>query len=245
FVPRAAGESSGHLLFVKDNSLRAVSFDAKRLQVSGEPTVLATGVDQANSRGAFSASANGLLAYWAGSRFVAPELNWYDRSGKIQERIPESSIPPGHLSGLSLSLNMQRVAAGISSTLGGTNQVWVYDLARGGAKPVLLERNSAIAPVWSPDSKRLPFDYSEAGALTPFVYPLDQAGSPERLLTTTSSAWPTDWSQDDRLLIYSADHDGRYDIWALSLTDKKAHAWLQGPASNFQGQLAPGVASPW
>ncbi|HEV2201008.1 MAG TPA: protein kinase [Bryobacteraceae bacterium] len=245
FVPRSPGGSAGHLLFVKDDSLRAVLFDAQRLEVLGEPTVVATGVDQLNSRGAFSASGNGILAYWAGNTFLAPDLNWYGRDGKLQGPVPGPAVLQGGLDGLSLSPDSQWLAVGLGTTLGGTNRVWLFDLSRGGFRPLAAEKNSAVMPIWSADSKRLAFGYSEAGAMNLFVQLLDQPNSPEHLLATASPAWPTDWSQDGSLLVYTLDNGGQYDLWVLSLQDKKTHAWLRSNANESQGQLAPGSANPW
>jgi serine/threonine protein kinase len=246
FVPRSPESSLGHLLFVKDDSLRAVPFDAQRLEVTGEPTVLATGVDQRNVRGSFSASTNGILAYWAGNTYAPPDLNWYGRDGKLQG--PASggaAVPQGILTGLSLSPDAQRLAAGLTTSAGGANRVSLFDLSRGGLTPLGSEKSNAVAPVWSADAKRLAFGYSEAGALNLFVRTADQPDTPERLLATTLPAWPTDWSQDGGLLVYEIDNGGQHDLWALSLPDKKPHVWLQGPASEAQGQLAPGAAKPW
>jgi eukaryotic-like serine/threonine-protein kinase len=247
FVPRSLRNLAGHLLFVKDDSLRAVPFDAQRLEVTGDPAVLYTGVDQRNSRGAFSASGSGILACWAGDAFVPPELNWYGRDGKLQGPVlGDTSAPQGNLNGLSLSLDAHWLAFGLGTTLGGNNnRVWLFDLTRGGLRPLGSDKNTALMPVWSPDSKRLAFGYSEAGVVNLFVQARDQPNSPEHLLATASNAWPTDWSQDDSLLVYEIDQGGQHDLGALSLPDKKAYRWLQSPASESQGQLAPGAANPW
>lgn len=246
FVPRSPGSSAGYLLFVKDDSLRAVPFDTQRREVTGEPAVIATGVDQVNSRGGFSASRNGLLAYWAGDRFVPPDLNWYSRDGKLEGPVlGGTALPQGMLMGLNLSPDERRLASGFGTTAGGTNRVWLFDLSRSGSRPLTLEKDTAVMPVWSADSKRLAFGYSEAGVVNLFVQSRDQPNSPERILTTGLPAWPTDWSQDGRLLVYAVDNGGQHDLWALSLPDKKAHAWLQSPAFESQGQLAPRTANPW
>ena len=72
----------GYLLFVRQGVLMAVSFDASSGTVSGEPIPVATPVTGNPGRhGAFSVSANGLLAHRAG--VSGRQLTWFDREGKV------------------------------------------------------------------------------------------------------------------------------------------------------------------
>ena len=61
--------SAGYLLFLRGDTLMAQPFDARRLALSGEaiPVVELVQVSRNASLGAFSASANGLLAYAGGA----------------------------------------------------------------------------------------------------------------------------------------------------------------------------------
>ena len=83
FVPNGPGLDQGHLLFVRQQTLMAVAFDAETRQLSGEPVVVATSVSFTNHAPQIAAFAdsNGTLMYLANSR---PDLQlaWYDRSGK-------------------------------------------------------------------------------------------------------------------------------------------------------------------
>ncbi|MBI4908189.1 MAG: serine/threonine-protein kinase [Acidobacteria bacterium] len=241
FVPRSPGSSSGHLLYSKENSLRAVSFDAKRLQLSGEPTVLGNGVGQNNTHGAFSASANGVLGYWAGDAFQPLDLNWYRRDGKLEgPASATATIPTGLLTGFSLSPDNRQLSISISSPAQ-RNRVWLMGLIQGGFRPVSPEKVRGLGPIWSPDSRRLAFGYSERGVLNVVIQHLDQPFLPEPVVSAASNTWPRDWSQDGNLLVYEIDPAGRRALWGMSLSNKKAHEWVKGT----QGQVAPGAANPW
>jgi Tol biopolymer transport system component len=99
--------SPGYLLFVREGNLMAQPFDAKRLQVTGEPQAIAQGVaynrnwDVAD----FSASQNGLLAYKPGAE-VQSQLTWFDRSGNHVGTIGER----GYYRSPAISPDGQRVA---------------------------------------------------------------------------------------------------------------------------------------
>ena len=76
----------GYLLFVREGTLMAQSFDASRLELSGEPLPVAEQVvsDPVFGDGMFSASVNGVLAYRS-SGGGNSQLMWFDRSGKNLE----------------------------------------------------------------------------------------------------------------------------------------------------------------
>ena len=73
----------GYLLFVRDGTLTAQTFDVTRLELSGDPFPIAEQVvsDPIFGNGMFSASANGVLVYRAGQSGNT-QLTWFDRSGK-------------------------------------------------------------------------------------------------------------------------------------------------------------------
>jgi hypothetical protein len=62
----------GYLLFGRNGALMAQRFDAKRMQTLGEPTRIVDTLEAADRYGySFSASNNGVLAYWTGKRTLA------------------------------------------------------------------------------------------------------------------------------------------------------------------------------
>src|SRR5262245_54340107 len=76
-------DTSGFLLFVRQGTLFAQTFDPRGLVVSGYPTPIADSIatDQIFFGAAF-ASANGAIVYRAGSGAALRRLVWFDRSGK-------------------------------------------------------------------------------------------------------------------------------------------------------------------
>jgi len=69
---------------VRGNSLLVQNFDAESLRVSGEPDVLAAGVqvDPARRTATFSASRSALLVYAPRGDVALKQLHWIDAAGK-------------------------------------------------------------------------------------------------------------------------------------------------------------------
>ena len=89
---------SGHLVFLRQGTLMAMSMDPKRLEISGGAVGIVDGVQQAvnagnpasdTGAGQWSFSASGVLAYVPGGIFPDQEsaLVWVDRDG-VAERLP-------------------------------------------------------------------------------------------------------------------------------------------------------------
>jgi hypothetical protein len=83
------------------------SYDARTLQLSGEPFPIAQplGYNYSNSSSNASISENGALVY-VGDAPSSRQLVWFDRSGKPQESVG----PPGEMNDIVLSRDGKRVA---------------------------------------------------------------------------------------------------------------------------------------
>jgi hypothetical protein len=84
-----AAYASGHMLFLRQSSLMAQPFDAKRFEFTGEAVSIAEQVreDSSIAQAWFSPSANGLLLYAEGAA-KNRQLVWFDRNGKQIEAVP-------------------------------------------------------------------------------------------------------------------------------------------------------------
>src|SRR5215472_7224318 len=82
FVPGATTRDSGHLLFLREGTLLAQTFDIQKLELTGEPTPVAEHVGTYSSLGQFSAASNSVLIYRVGGS-AEERLTWYDRQGNV------------------------------------------------------------------------------------------------------------------------------------------------------------------
>lgn len=218
----------GYLLFMRERSLVAQRFDARRLQLVGEAFPVAEDVSfSANfSLGTFSASGNGVLAYTHGQGSEEnQQVKWYDRSGKPAG----DSVVNG--SGPSLSPDGKTVAFQDSSS-GGNITVWLLDIARKVKRRFSFVKPLSFATVWSPDGKQIVFGTWVSPGVNGGIYVKPSDGSsPERLLYE-GAVWPMSWSRDGRhLLIRNVGRDGLPQLWAMPMqSDIKPFPVVQAPS---------------
>jgi Tol biopolymer transport system component len=235
----AAYAPPGRLLFVRQGTLFAQSIDTKTWELAGAPTPVAQDIAYGGvaNMAALSASLSGPIAYRAGSSGGKRQLVWADRSGKEVAKIGEAhAFGPSYLS---LSPDGQRIA--VQRGVEGNADIWLLDLVRGGALRFTTAPQPEIAPVWSPDGKRIVFS---AGYSRPqfdlYRKALDGTAS-ELLLSTDESLQATDWSRDGRYLLYrTVSSSANFDIWALPLEgDKKPIPLVRTPFEERDAQFSP------
>jgi serine/threonine protein kinase len=232
YAPPAAGARNGHLLFLREGTLMAQSFDAEALQLLGDPFPVATqaSVSYTPPQVAASIALNGTLAYLA-NRSQETQLTWLDRSGKELGK----AGPHADQFGVSLSPDGNTVA------ISRRNQgVWLYDLFRGSENRFATSTGQSAAAVWSPDGSRIVLSAASQG-LT--IKPANGTGQEESLLKSTDSVRASDWSRDGRFLIYTQiDAKANADIWYLpdpGKPESKPVKFLGTDALESEGQLSP------
>jgi len=109
---------TGHLLFALDGTLHGVSFDPRRLEISGEPVELIA--DRGSSE--FTVSEEGTLAYVSGA-WEGGELVWVDRRGREESL----GAPLRPYSYPRLSPDGKRVALDVG---GVDRDIWIWDISR-------------------------------------------------------------------------------------------------------------------
>jgi dipeptidyl aminopeptidase/acylaminoacyl peptidase len=235
----AAYAAPGFLLFTRDGSLIARRFDSVRLEMSGEPVVLAESVAMLHGTGHFSASSNGVLVFRADS---TPDfqLGWYDRKGNEIERL---SLPEGARSP-ELAPDGQRLAFERYDPDTGWRDVWLYELDRAVASRFTFDSSTNDSdPVWSPDGSEIIFSSSRGGY--PSLYRKGTGGSVDAELIQEASdgeEWPMSWSSDGQHLVYNRwsndTSSGR--LWLLSLSGEgQAELLLASEFEEVQAQFSP------
>jgi hypothetical protein len=95
---RAVYVAQGYLRFMHEQTLMAQAFDAEKGTLTGEPVSLPDRVAfvSPNSDAMFSASDNGVLAYYPSlNATMGWGLVWYDRTGKKRSSIGRDFNPAG------------------------------------------------------------------------------------------------------------------------------------------------------
>ena len=232
-VGGAVYTSGGYLLFVRQGTLFAQSFDPSRMTLTGNPSAIAADLAHAAviTRISAFAAAAGLVAYRSSGEDLVQSLAWFDRSGKEIKRIDAadrtrslSISPGGRLVALSREVNV------------GSADIWLLDIVRDLVTKFTFGSGGA-APTWSPDGKTVIF--SRTGTL--YLKSASGDGREEVLPTPPGVKSPTDWSPDGRLVLYRMPGPkSDYDLWALPVDRlQKPFPVLQTQADERDGQFSP------
>jgi eukaryotic-like serine/threonine-protein kinase len=225
--------SADRLLFLREGTLVAQPFDAKRLALSGDPVPVAEQVGSYRDTGFFSTSANGVLVY----RTIDTDfqVTWLDRQGVVAGRASE----PGRFRGVALSRDGTRAVASRTNPQDTAKaDLWLLDLSRnGGATRFTLGAGVAEFPVWSPDGKRIAFTFRNNLYLKPASGELDER---ELLAFSQGLIKATDWSPDGRFLLYAAtEPTTRWDLWVVPVDSPKPVPFARTGFNEEQGRFSP------
>ena len=210
---KAVHAGLGYMLFSRAANLYAQSFDARRMELTGDAAPLAESLlTFGTAAGAnFFASSNGVLAYRTGNSGADSQLIWFDRSGK-----PAGTVgTPGQFTNPALSPNEKWLAVGKLDMQAKSRDLWLYDLTRGTSTRLTFDPADDLNPAWSPDGSRIAFTSNRRGHRD--VYTMDASGTrePEILLESPLQKNVEQWSPD-----------GKYILLNLQAPNKPADLYL-------------------
>ena len=197
FVP------TGHLLFVRDQTLFATAFDLSRLEITGGEVPVVEHVSQAGPTGTadYAVADNGTLVYFVGGGNLGTTLAWADRTGatKVIDGASRQNWGTGRL-----SPNGDFVANGITSDKG-IRDVWTFDVTRGTLTRLTFSAagDNADFPIWTADGRTVYYAGSVGGKTGVYAVPADASSRARLVLTTERPATPTSISPDGRTLLFT------------------------------------------
>jgi eukaryotic-like serine/threonine-protein kinase len=209
---------AGHLLFVRDATLMAASFDGRRLAFTGEPQAVANGLGAFRDTAFFSASPTTIVYRGVASD---TQLTWLDRHGKVLGRVGD----PGPLTGLALSPDGTRAIVVRENRLNRYDQdLWTHDLVRNTATRFTSDVLSESAPAWSPDGAEVWYaGQTEGGSVhrklsngTGAASVVLSAKNPPQVNPATTSLSLSAWANGQALVFTATSSTGtRQDLWML------------------------------
>jgi Tol biopolymer transport system component len=240
------GDGRNYLLWPREGALVAQEFEASSFKLVGEPHTVADPIGKFGiyGRTAAATSANGSLLYSASSASV--QLTWYDRSGKLLGTMGE----PGEYGAFSLSPSANRVAASRPTATG--QDIWLLNRDPNvPASRFTFAPGQSLMPIWSPDSRTIVYRTGSPQNL--FRRETSGAGGEERLISSPNTQYPTDWSQDGKLILYTeVASDTKRDIWVIPVTPDgklvdgaKPRPYVRTPANEFYARFSPGRSPRW
>jgi serine/threonine protein kinase/Tol biopolymer transport system component len=235
YVP-SSDSDLGQLLFVRGGALLTQSFDARRLELVGEPVTVTDRVGMFRNYGLFSASANRTLVLRSDAGGGNYQLTWLDQQGKTLGTAGESS---SQFLSVSVSPDGARVVA---SRFDQVPVLWLTDLSRGTSTRFTFGSSYTVGGAWSPDGSQIIFTSYRDGQYNLYRKRANGLKDEELLLRASSDRkLPTDWSRDGRFLIYDVlSSQTKGDIWVLPLDgNKKPFVFLGTEFYEQDGRFSP------
>ena len=145
---------SGHLVYLRQNTLFAVPFDLDRLAVTGAAQpVLDDVASSVLGGGDFDFSRTGTFVYASSKDQFQRSIFWLENSGKLQPLHPD---PGSYIRCPRFSSDGKHLAFGTSDGQG-HEDVWVQDLDRNTTSRLTNMPGVFSCPVWTPDGQHLIF----------------------------------------------------------------------------------------
>ena len=201
----------GYLLYVRDRSLLARSFDPSRARLTGGPSTIASNVAAPQmANGSVISAAQGLLA--VGGPAGTEHLTWFSRAGQALGVIDALNV--GSFRNPTLSPDQKQVL--VQRLDGSRSAVWFVDL-ESGARTRIVPNGSV--PLWSPDGTRVAFTSGKIGGIDDiFIGSARSDGGEELLLHTPVSKHVHGWSPDGRYIVYvESNPRTKVDLWLLPM----------------------------
>jgi eukaryotic-like serine/threonine-protein kinase len=190
----------GYVLFVREQYLFALPFDARSLRATGDPVRIVDGVryNPGFFHAAFAVSQEGTLVYSTAESAAPFQLVKVDRNGKEISRIGE----PGEINEFRLSRDGNAVAVGI----GNPPDLWIHDVARNVRSRLTSGPMSEFGAVFSRDGSQLVYTSDDSIESTEILLRrTDGSGETKKILSHLSTVFASDWSDDDRFLLVAVE----------------------------------------
>jgi Tol biopolymer transport system component len=209
---------SGYLLFNRSGNTMAQPFDARRLELSGQPQALRDLRDMTLSYSASppgSVSTNGVFVQL---EFLEAQtrLDVHDRTGKVVRTI---DLPPGFFGAPCLSADGKRLLVSRGTRERVQRTILMVDLERGTTSRFTFDGEFDFQPIWSPDQRYVYYASDRGAGRNIYRKRADGSGG-EELFADVPNIFndPNDISPDGRTLVYrSLSGETSEDLWTVSL----------------------------
>jgi len=223
-----------HVVFADPGGrLYAQPFDADRTAPSGNPQELSDIVGNDPGIPLFDVSPTGAIVYRVdpGS---ARTLSLLDRAGR--EVLTLAGYGPW---GPRFSPDGRRVAYAAIARERAKADIWIADSKSGATQRFTTDGNGNDDAQWSPDGRAIIYSAGPDPGKDIFQQSLD-GGAARPLLRRPGAQWPSDWSRDGKVLLFTDQKaDNTTGVWLQRLDSGTARPYIDTPFSEAGGRLSP------
>jgi Tol biopolymer transport system component len=211
--------SSGHLLFMRDNTLYAVAFDARSMTTRGreQPVMENVRGDEESGYPSYDVSASGTLAYFPDNDAVTSGLTsslvLLSPGGELTGALAQDVHAYGHLSA---APDGSKVAVEVTDKDNHAH-LWILDRKKKTVTQLTFDGDEDRFPVWTGDSQEVFYTSRRGTEYSIYRVRADRVGLPHQVVTGKSNHLvPSD--VHNQTLIYQDDGEaGGRDILAIDL----------------------------
>jgi Tol biopolymer transport system component len=237
--------ASGHLTYVRDNTLFAVRMDAEALEVEGSGQAVLTSLMASDGVGAglgdgaaqVAISDTGTAVMIAGQTTrSSAQLVITDRTGKPLYSHPEKR----DFRSPRFSPDGERIA--LQMIEGRQTHIFVFDVARRTFTKVTFDGSINGTPAWSRDGKTLAFFSDRLGnGLNIFTVRSDGGAEPVAVTNNTNTNVPFSFAADGKSILgmQQGTSSSALDVVLFSLTDKSITPLVKTPANEVVPAFSP------
>lgn len=229
---------TGHLVFVRNDTLFAAPFNPRSLATTGQAVQIIehVTVDPLTGAAFYAFDPSGLLVYVPGGPLV-PAPEGIGRLLSVDRRGMASPLSPTERAFQLPRLSPDGKQLVVTITEDDRSEVRVSDLDRGTMTPLTFEANNAAA-IWSRDGRRLIFSSDRSGVFNLYEMRADGSGSAGRLTTSDNTQIPTSFSPDGTLAFAELDPSTGFDLWMLS-NKGRSDSFLKTPFNEIGAVFSP------
>jgi Tol biopolymer transport system component len=171
--------STGHIIYAVDIDLYAIPFDLEKLEITGSPIPIVSGVLRAGGAPQYDVSESGTLVYIPSPMILSltPKrtLVWVDHNGKEEWLLAK----PIACSNPSVSPDGTRVALTVETSR--NQDIWIWDIIQENITKRTFHDALERIPLWSPDGKSIVFSSTRGQGLGIYRKAADGTGEVEKL----------------------------------------------------------------
>jgi Tol biopolymer transport system component len=225
--------AGGYVVYQNEGMLIAQRADATG-HPQGASTVVADNLDST-----FTVSNTGLLMYRKATPTAGKQLLWFNREGQQVGQVG----PVDNYGNLDISPKGDRAVVDLFAN--NNRDIWVVDLQRSVAQPVITNPFPDWTASWSPDGSRLAFASARSNDGVTKIYEASSTGAGTEAVLPSGdvSSIPVHWSADGKYIVFSRLRQGNtssYDTWLLPLFgDRKPAPLLATGFDKFQARVSP------
>ncbi len=224
---------TGHLIYVRGNSILAVRVDLATLTVEGQPVEIEKGgwLNSASGDAYLAFSRTGALVFSPAdpASFGVVRLTWFDRRGEIAPVLDSANSYFGG----TLSPDGQKLATTVQAA---NDDIWIYHVQRKTMTRFTFGGGNSSYPIWSPDGRYVIYASERGPSVDIFMKPWDGSRSEERLSTGLSVSEISSASPDGKTVAFVQNGD----IWMLPLEDERTpYPFLESPANEATPRFSP------